>query len=366
MIKKKIQLFYKFIIQKVFKTLYGEIKIDTNVNKLFEKFHIEQISNDRHSEKKYYYYVVKNCRIYTDLNENVATIKDNIIIPDLSFQQINSKLESAKYNSVMSKGTPYIKKKLNGTVLSLLQGSSGENYFHFMFDIIPRILIFKSKNNLSEIDYFLLNKKIDWQIDILKLIGINPKKIIQAKYYRHLTAKKIICVSHPWYYEGYMQNETKNLPIWIVKELRKNFLIKENDLDYNNLKLFIDRSDSKYSHCKIINNDDVIKFLKKEKFEIIKPENFSLNEQIKKFNSAKTIIGAHGAGLTNIVFSKKGTNVIEIIPESHPSKKAERLSYILKLKYFRYNTKDTQYDKKYPFNINVDIDKLKKILHTKI
>ena len=74
---------------------------------------------------------------------------------------------------------------------------------------------------------------------------------------------------------------------------------------YNNLKLFIDRSDSKYSHCKIINNDDLIKFLKKEKFEIIKPENISLNEQIKKFNSAKTIIGAHGAGLTNIVFSKK-------------------------------------------------------------
>ena len=112
MIKKKIQLFYKYIIQKIFKTLYGDIKIDANVNKLFDKFPIEQVSNDRRSEKKYYYYIVKNCRIYTDLNENVAIIKDNIIIPDLSFQQINSKLESAKYNSVMSKGTPYIKKKI--------------------------------------------------------------------------------------------------------------------------------------------------------------------------------------------------------------------------------------------------------------
>ena len=366
MFKKKIQFYYKTLIRLIFKIIYGSIIVDSNSDKLFDRYHIDKYSNDKCPDRKYFLYIAKKCRIYTDLNENVAIIKDNIILPELSFQQVDSKLENAKYNSVIKNGTPYIKKKIKGTILNLLQGSSGENYFHFMFDILPRIFIAKSFLNLNEIDYFLLNKKIEWQINILKIIGVSSKKIIDAKKFRHIDAEKLITVSHPWYNKGYIQNETINLPDWIVSELRKTFLVKSNKPEPNNLNLFIDRSESKYFHCKILNNEELTKFLQKKNFEILKPEKISLIEQIQKFNCAKTVIGAHGAGLTNIVFSKEKTNVIEIIPESHPSKKVERLSDILNLKYFRYKTEDTQYDKMYPFNIKVDIKKLENFLNTKI
>ena len=56
-------------------------------------------------------------------------------------------------------------------------------------------------------------------------------------------------------------------------------------------------------------------------------------EQIYLFNNAKIIIGPHGAAFTNIIFSNPDTNIVEIIPDYHKSKKCQRISKILNLKY---------------------------------
>ena len=89
----------------------------------------------------------------------------------------------------------------------MLQGASGENYFHFLFDILPKIWLLKSKITLAEIDFFLVNKKIDWQIKIFRMIGINEEKILSAEIHRHIDADKIISVTHPWYFEGYVKSK---------------------------------------------------------------------------------------------------------------------------------------------------------------
>ena len=112
-----------------------------------------------------------------------------------------------------------------------------------------------------------------------------------------------------------------------------------------------------------MNNSELVNFLEKRKFQIVKPEKLSLNEQINIFNNAQIIAGGHGAALTNIIFCEKNTNIIEFIPSSHPSRKCERISKILNLNYFRFITKDTKDDKRFPYNINVDLDELEKNLN---
>ncbi len=55
--------------------------------------------------------------------------------------------------------------------------------------------------------------------------------------------------------------------------------------------------------------------MRKQEFEIINPHHFEILEQMKIFSNAEIIISPHGSNLSNIIFCKKGTKIIEISPE---------------------------------------------------
>ena len=364
MFKKKIQFLFKYFIQKIFILLYGKINANNNnFNKLFIKKKIFNFSHDLFPEKSYFIYLLTDCRIYTDTNENLAIIKNNTIIPEISFQQVKGEFKSIEFNSCIQKGTPRIKKKIKGTVFNLAQGASGDNFFHFLFDIIPKVWLINESVSNEEINYFYVNKIYTWQKNIFKIIGIEEKKLLDASIYRHIQVDKLIAVTHPWYEKGFIQNEVKSLPNWIIERNRKKFLPLIKNNKKNKTKLFLDRSGSIFSHCKILNNKELIQYLKKKGFEIYEPEQHTFLKQIEKFNDSDIILGAHGAAFTNIIFCKEKTNIIEIIPVSHPSKKCERISKILNLKYYRYETQDTSKDKINPYNINVDLNYLESLIN---
>tara|TARA_B100000900_G_scaffold410328_1_gene427945 strand:- start:98 stop:1198 length:1101 start_codon:yes stop_codon:yes gene_type:complete len=360
MIEKKIKYLYKRIIQKIFILIYGKISVlKKNKSKLTINKINSGISNPQ-SNLKYQIYEIENARIFTDNHENVAIIKNNMIVPKISFQQIKGSLKNIKFNSVINKGTNSFVKKISGCVFNLAQGGSGNNYFHFMFDIIPKIFILKSKKDLSEIDFYYVSSPKKWQIKIFNMIGIKYKQLLNSEIYNHIKANKIISVDHPWYYSGEIQNNVKNIPKWIINLHRGNFL-KESSYIKSNKKIFLDRSGSEYNHCQIENLDEIKILLKKNNFQILKPEKISLKKQIHIFKNASIIIGAHGASFTNIIFCKTATKIIEIIPIDHPNRKCETISKFLKLRYSRIKTKQNNFDKNYPFKIFLEEKHLKQI-----
>ena len=165
------------------------------------------------------------------------------------------------------------------------------------------------------------------------------------------------------YNKGYIQYEVQKIPGWIIYKNRKKFLSKSKN-NYKK-KVFLDRSQSKFNHCQILNIEKIKNLLLKEKFEIHKPETISFKKQINLFRNSSTIIGAHGAAFTNIIFCNPGTKIIEIIPKDHPNKKCQRICKILNLRYFRIETIPDNSDKEYPFKINLsnkNLEKIKKII----
>ena len=362
MIKKKLQFIFKTFFQKLFKIFYGSIKkFDTFESKSFKKINLTNIKSDIFPEKKYNLYEILNGRIYTDTVENVAIIKNNKIIPDMSYQQINGNLQPSELNKVLKIGTPKIKKKIKGTVFSLVQGASGNNYFHFLFDIIARLKMFEEVYNLSVIDYFYVSNELSWQKKIFSLFGIEKQKLINSDKYRHIEANKIIAIDHPWYHKGRVHDEVQNIPSWLVLWLRKKFLHMSKKFDSNE-KIFIDRSESKFNHCQFQNNYEIISFLNTKGFTSYKVGQLDFFEQIYLFNSAKTIIGPHGAAFSNIVFCKPKTNIIEIIPKTHPSKKCQRLSKILDLNLFRVTTEEVKNDEKKSGDIKFTVKDMEELL----
>ena len=102
----------------------------------------------------------------------------------------------------------------------------------------------------------------------------------------------------------------------LEKYLKKtpNFFINRN-INKNNktLKIYISRQNSKYRN--IVNEDDLIKFLKGKGYRILDLNHFTIRNQIEMFAKAEVVISPTGSGLANIIFCKPGTKVIEIAPE---------------------------------------------------
>ncbi len=333
---KKIKLFtkekYRSFRSSIFLSLYGKIK----VSKKPPNTKIITIKNNNtrnFSKYNYKFYEVQNGRVFTDNIENVSIISNNELLANFSYQQIRGKLVSSKKNQVVKTGTPRFIFKLNGTIAVLSQGASGyNNYAHCLFDIVPKIKLISLAFNLKMINYFYFSKLNDYQKEILKKLGINKQKIIDSNKYRHLQSNKIIGVTHPNYFRGTISEAHSALPKWIIEYLRNVFL-KNKILKVPYEKIYIDRSDSKLKHCKIINNSEIKKFLKAKGFKVLKLSNFDFKKQINIFRNAKIIIGPHGAGFANLVFCKKNTKVVEIKPKNHPNKVYERICNINKLKY---------------------------------
>ena len=141
--KKKLQKYFKLATYKIFKILYGEVKGKTS-----------HLDNDEINLQKvkignnnYVVYICNNCSYYTDRIHDTAIINKNKIVDGPSFQLRNNRNVDCLKNSIIENGTPRFKKKLKGKILSLLTGGGGNtNYWHWLFDVLPRLKIYQDAN----------------------------------------------------------------------------------------------------------------------------------------------------------------------------------------------------------------------------
>ena len=216
-------------------------------------------------------------------------------------------------------------------MLVLIQDASENNFSHWLLDILPRLKIFEENYSIKEIDYFLLPElKYSFHHETLEILNIPFNKILSDKQNRHIEADILFVTDHPWYKKGFLHDEMVNIPEWIVKWISNSFINHGKQFNCNE-KIFIDRSESSFSHCQFINNTEIINFLENEGFTSYKVGQLSFQKQVYLFNNAKIIIGAHGAAFANLAFCKKNTKIIEIKPKNHPNFVDQHISKIKEL-----------------------------------
>ncbi len=357
-LKKFLKFCFNKAIQSFFFIIYGKIKTQ-NLN--LKKIKIKKIKYiNKINVKKLNYKVIQinNGRAFTNYVENLAIISNNIIAKDFSFQQINGYLKQNK-NEVLLSGTPKFKKELFGKTLVLTQGASGHfNYAHWLFDIVPKLIIVSEFCKLKKINYFYFSKLNNFQKESLKFMKIDQARFIDSNKLRHIESEKLIAVTHPNYFKKTIFFAHSNLPKWIIYSLKNIFLKKKVKKSFYK-KIFIDRSDSTQKHCKLINNNEVIIFLKKKGFKILQLNKIKFFNQISIFKNCKEIIAPHGAGLANLTFCKSGTKVSEIIPKNIKNNVYKRISNINKLKHKFVYLKNIKNDKNGDMFLNLkELNKL--------
>lgn len=78
-------------------------------------------------------------------------------------------------------------------------------------------------------------------------------------------------------------------------------------------RIYISR---RLASCRRLNDDDLEPVLSKHQITVLTVENYSLAEQVRLFHHAELVVAPHGAGLSNLMFCKAGTRVLEIFEPS--------------------------------------------------
>jgi len=146
-----------------------------------------------------------------------------------------------------------------------------------------------------------------------------------------------------------------------VKRFYLDYLLaeKNNDLDFGE-RIYISRK--KASRKKVENEEQIEPILLKYNFKILNNEDYTFWEQVAIYSKAKYLVSIHGSGLTNMLFMKEGSSILEFHKQKTNDQdwhskafwyQAEALGY----KYYQQLCEPTDINDDY-FNANFIVDPL--------
>jgi hypothetical protein len=193
--------------------------------------------------------------------------------------------------------TPVEYRNGNAVVLTTIPGWH-HNYYHWMFDVLAKLGQLE-RSGLT-IDWYIIDPRAHpFQYETLHIIGIPEEKIIENQPTLHIQTDQLVLTSQPTL-----------TPAWASRYLSQALKKYSGNPGTRYRKVYISRADAYYR--KIINEEKVCKFLEKQGFAVVHLSQLDVKQQIELFSAAEVIISPHGAGLTNLVFTRPGTKVIEL------------------------------------------------------
>ena len=192
-------------------------------------------------------------------------------------------------------------RKVDENIAVLSWDDTFKNYHHRLIFGLPKYHLFQK--SWLKIDKYMTDYSLPFHKESIKAIGIKENQIIVARKDAYIETENLILWSTTTIHG--------NIPKRAIDFLKTTFL-DEHKQENHRKRLYI----SRITNRKVINDEEVTAYL--HKFWFIKYDtldNLSIKEQAELFNSAEIIIGIHWAALTNAVFCKEGTKIIEIFHE---------------------------------------------------
>nr|WP_272506695.1 glycosyltransferase family 61 protein [Salinibacter ruber] len=179
------------------------------------------------------------------------------------------------------------------------------NYFHWLFDGIGRLqLLEKAGHELSEFSYVLPGPLTAWQKDTLRGIGV-PLENCHVFEWFDFRVDRLVVLPCPWSRRRY---SVRNIN-WMRRRFRAAFCDSDSNSRSTGRKIFIKRR--KEEGRSTLNRSEILPLVNDSGFEDLFLDNLSFPQQVRLFSGADVILGAHGAGLANMIFSEKA-HIIEI------------------------------------------------------
>ncbi|HYG89660.1 MAG TPA: glycosyltransferase family 61 protein [Azospirillum sp.] len=180
------------------------------------------------------------------------------------------------------------------------------NYYHWLVDFLPRLLVFHRNRALFASwgirRIALIRDLPGFARELLDRIGIGPDDIVWIDGQRGWRFRSMHLLSNFSQY-GHLHPFTLDL-------LRK--MLRPAGRGPGTRMLYVSRHDAR--NRRVRNDEELFAALETWGFERVMPGELSFAEQERLFTEARVIVGAHGAGLTNLLFAGPHTTLIELCP----------------------------------------------------
>ncbi len=193
-------------------------------------------------------------------------------------------------------------------------------YFHWFMDVLPRVWLLDRYNSDARSARWCVAPNLNgFRRSSLKLFGIEERHL----YWPDANIVEFTRATHtafqfseplrtrPSYNEGLHH---KGWSIEYLLDLCDRAWQAYNVFPHNGpRRIYVSREDAE--HRKVRNEATIIQMLEQIGFTIVIPGSHTFEEQVRLFSKAEIVVGVHGAGLTNLLWTKPGATVVEIMPE---------------------------------------------------
>lgn len=228
---------------------------------------------------------------------------DGVVLGDISFEWF---FKPSQHSLLFKVRLPPAR-DLPGTTINLAT-ASGWNYYHWLFDVLPRLAILEQAGvDWRTANWFVTNEgNAPFQRETLATLGIPAERVVTAGAKSHYACERLLAPSFP--------SLPSQTPPWVVAFLREKFL-PATPVAKTGRRIYLSRQRSRYR--RLTNETEVRALLLRHGFEEVFPEDLSFRGQIELFAGAAAIVAPHGAGLANLVFCPPQTTVVEIFPPTY-------------------------------------------------
>jgi hypothetical protein len=269
-----------------------ERRLPVNLDERDSRFYKDEL---RYKTYDCYLDFVKNARISSD---SIVYKNGVFLVAETLYSEESKTYYKSSY--LLKKILLGKKNQLDRTKKYLLATDySSSGHFHWLTEALPRIFCVKDLAPdfvllLPDTPYIrkVAMESIDW-------LGISFQDVIFMKENEFYKAENLYFVSKLCR-TGQMDDE-------IMQKINARFGSSGN---CGTRRLYVSRE--KAAFRKILNEKELIAVLKANDFEILYGEDFSFAEQVEIFSTCRTLLGIHGAGLTNCLFMNPQTNLIEL------------------------------------------------------
>jgi len=217
------------------------------------------------------------------------------------------------------------------------------NYFHWMTEMLPRIVAMKHHH--PSIPVVIPSNYLNYPfiVESLDLLNIDIK-IFDVR--QSLKVNKLYATAIPHvgrFHEGLMH-------------FFRDKMLSSTPYHRDPFRcIYITRG--KARRRRISNEEAVFELLEKKGFEKIVLEDLQLKDQVKIFQEARVVVASHGAGLANTMFMQKNQTVIELKSHNNNYWCYFSLARVFGLKYY-YSLNNGHVDNHRDADTDIDLDVL--------